>query len=83
MKHLSLTFYFLKVQQDGAADESRGEEQSKVTEYYVLDDLSGEIIRANKDMIREIIDNLNLVIIIFEFKRNFIIITQRFEFSYP
>ena len=28
------------------------EERTKVTEYYVLDDLAGDIVRANKDMLR-------------------------------
>ena len=28
------------------------EERSMVTEYYVLDDLAGDIVRANKDMLR-------------------------------
>ena len=30
-----------------------GSEERRVVEYYVLDDMSGDIIRANKEMIRE------------------------------
>ena len=35
--------------QGGGGEE---EERTKVTEYYVLDDLAGDIVRANKDMLR-------------------------------
>ena len=40
---------------EGGGGEGGGgeeEERSMVTEYYVLDDLAGDIVRANKDMLR-------------------------------
>ena len=46
----------------GSLEAGEKDEESRVTEYYVLDDLAGDIIRVNKDMLRETKTKLNFQI---------------------